>query len=347
MGAKTFATNNATALGYLTSARGAASTALGYSTLASGSYSTALGYDTEARAAYSTALGYSTFASSNYSIAMGYRTTASGLCSTAMGNDSTAEGSYSTALGDNTYAYGDGSLAGGDWCNAFGNFSIAYGSYAGAGGYAAVALGDGTVAHGNASVALGSGTWAGGHVSTALGWYAQAPNNGAFVWSDWSGDGYPYATSVSSNSVTFRASGGYRLFSNPAMTSGVSLAPGATAWAVISDRNAKKDLAPVDSVGILEKQAAMPVTQWHYNWESADTTPHIGPMAQDFKAAFYPGTDDKSITTLEADGVALAAIQGLNQKLEHEVKAKDAQIESLKQSVAELRRLVETLAEKK
>ena len=61
--------------------------------------------------------------------------------------------------------------------------------------------------------------------------------------------------------------------------------------------------------------------------------PNIGPMAQDFKAAFYPGRDDKSITTLEYDGVELAAIQGLNQKLNE----KDAEIQALKQSVAELK----------
>ena len=39
---------------------------------------------------------------------------------------------------------------------------------------------------------------------------------------------------------------------------------------------------------------------------------YSGAMAQDFKAAFYPGRDDKSISTLEFDGVELAAIQGLN-----------------------------------
>ena len=60
-----------------------------------------------------------------------------------------------------------------------------------------------------------------------------------------------------------------------------------------------------------------------YVWK--DITPHIGPMAQDFKAAFYPGSDDKSITTLEADGVAFAAIQGLNQKLK-EQKAENAEL---------------------
>jgi hypothetical protein len=113
--------------------------------------------------------------------------------------------------------------------------------------------------------------------------------------------------------VNLKAPGGTRILSNEAETSGVSLAAGGTAWAVISDRNVKKDIAPVDQRTILEKLAAMPITQWHYQWESPDVTPHIGPMAQDFKAAFYPGTDDKSITTQEADGVALAAIQGLNE----------------------------------
>ena len=53
-------------------------------------------------------------------------------------------------------------------------------------------------------------------------------------------------------------------------------------------------------------------------------------MAQDFKAAFYPGRDDKSITTLEADGVALAAIQGLNEKVESGNRKAETQMEALK-----------------
>jgi len=80
----------------------------------------------------------------------------------------------------------------------------------------------------------------------------------------------------------------------------------------------------------------------NYKWEDDATTPHIGPMAQDFKSAFYPGTDDKSITTQEFDGVELAAIQGLNQSL----KEKDAQIQALEKSVAELKEMVKTLKTK-
>jgi hypothetical protein len=83
----------------------------------------------------------------------------------------------------------------------------------------------------------------------------------------------------------------------------------------------------------------MPVQAWNYTWEEDTNTPHLGPMAQDFKAAFYPGRDDKSINTLEFDGVELAAIQGLNQKLEAEVKRgrdKDTQISMLQERLARL-----------
>ena len=38
-------------------------------------------------------------------------------------------------------------------------------------------------------------------------------------------------------------------------------------------------------------------------------------MAQDFYAAFGIGADDKHISAVDEGGVALAAIQGLNQKL--------------------------------
>lgn len=140
--------------------------------------------------------------------------------------------------------------------------------------------------------------------------------------------------------VFIKTPGGTTFYSNEGETSGVTLAANGTSWASVSDRNVKKDFAPVDQRSILEKLAAMPITQWHYKWETSDVTPHIGPMAQDFKAAFYPGTDDKSITTQEADGVALAAIQGLNQKLTEELKRRDSENAELKQRLEKLERLM-------
>src|SRR6185436_13877121 len=74
----------------------------------------------------------------------------------------------------------------------------------------------------------------------------------------------------------------------------------------------------------------------------SDDVPHLGPMAQDFKAAFFPGRDDRTITTLEFDGVALAAIQGLNQKVEERLREKDARIAQLEQRLASLERTLST-----
>jgi hypothetical protein len=102
----------------------------------------------------------------------------------------------------------------------------------------------------------------------------------------------------------------------------------ATAFNPPSDRHLKENFAPVSSREVLDKVAAMPISRWNFIGDA--NTPHLGPMAQDFHAAFGLGTDDKHIATVDADGVALAAIQGLNHKLEEELRARRAEIDSLK-----------------
>ena len=59
-------------------------------------------------------------------------------------------------------------------------------------------------------------------------------------------------------------------------------------------------------------------------------------MAEDFNAAFAVGYGPHTIADLDARGVALAAIQGLNVKLE-------AKIAEQAREIAELRELVTTL----
>jgi peptidoglycan hydrolase CwlO-like protein len=84
------------------------------------------------------------------------------------------------------------------------------------------------------------------------------------------------------------------------------------------------------------------MTTWNYKTQ-AKTIRHVGPMAQDFTAAFHVGENDTTISTVDEGGVALAAIQGLNQKVEEqksELKERDADIRQLKQSVAELKQLI-------
>lgn len=78
----------------------------------------------------------------------------------------------------------------------------------------------------------------------------------------------------------------------------------------MSDRNVKSEFRAVDSDELLSKLATIPMTTWRYNAQDPSIR-HIGPMAQDFYAAFGVGEDDKHITTIDADGVALAAIQAL------------------------------------
>jgi hypothetical protein len=101
-----------------------------------------------------------------------------------------------------------------------------------------------------------------------------------------------------------------------------------------SDRNAKQDFAPVSPSQILDKVLQLPISEWSYKTDSA--TRHIGPMGQDFFSAFNIGTDDKHIAPIDEGGVALAAIQGLNQK----INEKDAEIQGLKRRLEKLEQLV-------
>jgi hypothetical protein len=93
----------------------------------------------------------------------------------------------------------------------------------------------------------------------------------------------------------------------------------------------------------LEKLAHIPIEQWNYKWEADSDVPNIGPMAQDFKTAFYPGRDDKSISTLEFDGVELAAIQGLNAKVDARSQKADDRIQQLEAENAALKRRLEAV----
>ena len=106
-----------------------------------------------------------------------------------------------------------------------------------------------------------------------------------------------------------------------------------------SDRNIKTNFSAVEARAVLAKVVALPIQRWAYKQDAA--TPHIGPMAQDFFAAFGVGADDKHIATVDADGVALAAIQGLNQI----VQEKGARISRLETELSELQALVKKLAE--
>ncbi len=107
-----------------------------------------------------------------------------------------------------------------------------------------------------------------------------------------------------------------------------------SSWINASDRNLKEGFRPVDPEAVLDKVVALPVQTWSYKAQPEQQ--HLGPVAQDFRAAFGLGGDDRSIATVDESGVALAAIQGLNQKLEQ----KQAQVLELQRRVERLEQLL-------
>jgi hypothetical protein len=121
-----------------------------------------------------------------------------------------------------------------------------------------------------------------------------------------------------------------------------SLPAGGTSWAALSDSNAKTDISPLDHKEFLSKLAELPVTGWSYT--AAPAHHHVGPMAQDFHAAFQLGNDDLRISTIDADGVALAAIKGLIAELESRQQRSAEQARRLAELESELATLAERLA---
>jgi hypothetical protein len=288
--------------------------------------------------------------------------TASGASSTVGGGtNNNAIADFSTVAGGtgnntagatSTIVGGEGNASSGNWSAVTGgaqNSAIGEYSVVG-GGLNNSAVGDaGTIGGGFANISTnlyatvpgGYQNVAGGTFSFAAGRQAVARHNGAFVWAD--STPLPFS-STAMNQVAIRAKGGVRIATavngtTGATTAGVRLSPGGGAWGTLSDRKAKENFAPVDQREILDKVTALPMATWNYKTQDASVR-HIGPTAQDFRGAFEVGEDEETITTVDADGVALAAIQGLNQKLERQLEERDSRIATLEKAVAELKELI-------
>jgi hypothetical protein len=298
-----------------------------YATVSGGWANTATGYGA------SIGGGYNNTASGNNwaTIAGGGANVASGGSSFIGGGDNnTVSNTYATIGGGafNTVSNYEATIGGGsrntasgpDAAIGGGHGNIASGPYA-----ATIGGGDSNTASGqDSTIPGGYSNTASGDYSFAAGYKAWARYAGSFVWNDSSDIGAPFGDSRA-NEFNVRASGGTRIFSSDAYTSGVLLAPGSGAWSSVSDRNLKANFAPVDNRAILKRVSAMPVTTWNYKSQD-ESIRHIGPMAQDFSAAFNVGENDTTISTIDAQGVAFAAIQGLYQE-NQDLKARVAQLE--------------------
>lgn len=107
---------------------------------------------------------------------------------------------------------------------------------------------------------------------------------------------------------------------------------------------AKTDIEPVDPQGALDGVRSLDVATWRFI--DADDGRHMGPMAEQFHEAFELGDTDESIATVDADGVAFAAIQGLaaeNDRLREALTATERTVEELAAETETLREQVDAL----
>jgi Chaperone of endosialidase len=164
--------------------------------------------------------------------------------------------------------------------------------------------------------------------------------NGSGVFGDHGGNGDGFGvqgvlegTGVAVKGIAVLTLGASAQFTGGAGGTGSCTFNGGAGWNCTSDRNAKENFKPISVTQVLEAVARMPVSQWNMKGDSK-RSPHIGPMAQDFFAAFKLGSSDTTINTADAQGVALAAIKGLyeeNQRLK-------TQLQSLEERLVKLER---------
>lgn len=267
------------------------------------------------------------------------------------GTANTAGGQYATIGGGSTnsastiYASvggGDHNTADGDWATVSGGASnLASDQHATVGGGvinhataadATVGGGTGNVASGAAStIPGGSANSASGDYSFAAGRLAHANNTGSFVWSDSTVD----TNSTANYQFIVHSSGGIYLY--PASGS-CTLNTGAGGWACSSDRSLKENFKALDTKMVLQGLSGIPILRWNSLGQDA-AIQHVGPMAQDFYAAFGLGEDNVHINTVDAQGVAFAAIQGLNQIMQEQ----RTQLDMQQQEIAQLKQQVATL----
>lgn len=217
--------------------------------------------------------------------------------------------------------------------------------------YATVSGGAGHDASGDYAVIPGGFDNTAVTATLAAGNRARAMHQGAFVWGDYT---QADINSSGNNQFIVRANGGIAFITSTVgftpnfpsdtfitTTTGAKLTK-AGVWTDVSDRNAKIQFQSVNPQAVLAQVAGLPITTWSYKAEDAAIR-HIGPTAQDFYNTFNVGNDDMHLAALDTNGVALAAIQGLYQVVQEELKVCNSEISDLESQVASQRAQLDEL----
>ena len=113
-----------------------------------------------------------------------------------------------------------------------------------------------------------------------------------------------------------------------------------------SDRTRKTDIQEVDTKDVLAQVAALPVTTWRFKTDDEDIR-HMGPMSQDFHAAFGLGVNELTIAPVDGVGVALAAIKALDtqdNEMQERLATLEAQVKAQERVIQLLYSRLESLA---
>ena len=244
-------------------------------------------------------------------------------------------------------AFRAGRVVGTAWnLSQIGEASVAFGTETTASGHSAVAMGFETFASGTSSAAIGSFVEASGDFSTAMGTGASTNGHrGSFAYADFE---FPLiaVANTAPNQFLVRARGGFRFRTSADLDTGCDIAAGnLTCTGTItgsSDVALKEAFQPMDAEDVLTRLATIPIQTWRYRVDDAGVR-HAGPSAQDFRAAFGLGQDDKTISMVDADGINMLAIQALERRT-RELDERTRELNALEQRVRELERLVASLA---
>ncbi|HEX6747802.1 MAG TPA: tail fiber domain-containing protein [Longimicrobium sp.] len=280
---------------------------------------------------YSWAGGNQSQASAFATFAFGDQVVVSGTDAAGFGGSNQVAGTAGFTAGASNHVCGFGSVAIG-FTNTTG--TITSGNCAAGNGQGAVAIGYRVTADADYAVALGHRASADGH-------------SGVFVAGDESTTDSIEA--VANNEFATRYAGGYRFRTNATLTTGCNLPAGSGVFSCSSSRMLKENFTSVDGEELLARFRGVPVNTWSYIGERGGVR-HMGPFAEDFRAAFGLGMDDKSIGLLDIDGVNFAAVKALEartaqlQARQAEVGRLQSRVTSLESRVQELEALVRQLA---
>jgi hypothetical protein len=272
-----------------------------------------------------------------------------GFYSTAVGQNVRALGDNAIAFGKNSVAANIGTISMGEGCYATGANSVALG-YGASTSTSAGSPRTGSFVFSDRSTLLtysfgGSSPDASSqfHPTITNSFNVRAVNGSYFYTNTALTTGLTFTSALASltlnnSKFSMNSDGSASLSSNSSGSAGVSLSAGGGAWSSLSDVNMKENFAAVDGEELLMRLRAVPITSWNYKTQD-DKIRHIGPMAQDFAAAFNVGEDNRHIATIDPDGVALAGVQALDNR----TNSQQLRIEELQKENKELKERLEKI----